>query len=158
MCVCVCARGPGVVPEPADEVEEKARGGDGDGQEEAGLRDRAAEGKFGQRGRGRRLQQTSGPELRRREDHTAAEETQTGPAAAAARSRHRQLLTALRPPPPPPPPLLLLWFLMDTNRTVGVCRTFFDFCVVSFFFSCTLMEARDRTQRGGDVTGDLTCK
>lgn len=60
---CVPLRPAGLVPEPEDQVAEEARGGDGHGQEEAGLRDRAAEGRFGQRGRGRRLQQASGPEL-----------------------------------------------------------------------------------------------
>ncbi|KAG7231458.1 hypothetical protein INR49_011670 [Caranx melampygus] len=57
--------GQGVVPEQTDQVEEEARGGDGLGQEEAGLGDGAAEGRLRQRGRGRRLQQTSGPELGR---------------------------------------------------------------------------------------------
>lgn len=97
-----------MVPEQTDQVEEKARGGDGHGQEEAGLGDGAAEGELGQRGRGRRLQQTAGPELGRREDHTAAEETQTGRRAADAHVRERQLLISLprhRPSTPPPPSL-----------------------------------------------------
>ncbi|KAK7895770.1 hypothetical protein WMY93_021095 [Mugilogobius chulae] len=55
----------------------KARGGNGHGQKEAGLGDRETEGHLGQRRRRRRLQQTTGPKLRRREDHTAAEKTQT---------------------------------------------------------------------------------
>uniref|UniRef100_A0AAQ4NZX2 Uncharacterized protein n=1 Tax=Gasterosteus aculeatus aculeatus TaxID=481459 RepID=A0AAQ4NZX2_GASAC len=75
--------GEGLVPEPTDEVEEKARGGDGHGEEEAGLGDRAAQEHFGQRGRGRGLQQAAGPGLRRREDLPAAEEAQTGSGAAA---------------------------------------------------------------------------
>lgn len=73
-------------------MEEKARSGDGHGQEEAGLGDRETEGQLGQRGRRRRLQQASGPELGRREDHTATEETQTGLGAAAAHFGERQLL------------------------------------------------------------------
>lgn len=73
-------------------MEEKARRRDGHGQEEAGLGDREAEGQLGQRGRGRRLQQASGSQLGRREDHTAAEETQTGLGAAAAHVGERQLL------------------------------------------------------------------
>lgn len=73
-------------------MEEKTRGGDGHGQEEAGLGDGETEGELGQRRRRRRLQQTPGPELRRREDHTAAEKTQTGLRAAAAHVRERQLV------------------------------------------------------------------
>lgn len=76
-------------------MEEEARGGDGLGQEEAGLGDRAAQGHLGQRGR-RRLQQTSGPELGRREDHAAAEETQTGLGSAAPHVGERQLVERLR--------------------------------------------------------------
>ena len=91
VCVCVC-RCAGLVSEQKNQVEEKARSGDGHGQEEAGLGDREAEGQLGQRGRGRRLQQTSGSELGRRENHTAAEETQTGLGAAAAHFGERQLL------------------------------------------------------------------
>lgn len=53
----------GLVPEPPDQVEEETRGRDGHGQEETGLGDRAAQGDFGERGGGRRLQQASGPEL-----------------------------------------------------------------------------------------------
>lgn len=87
--MCVCA---GLVPEQKNQMEEKARRGDGHGQEEAGLGDGATEGQLGQRGRRRRLQQAPGPELGRREDHTAAEETQTGLRAAAAHVRERQLL------------------------------------------------------------------
>lgn len=88
-CVCRCA---GLVSEQKNQMEEKARSGDGHGQEEAGLGDREAEGQLGQRGRRRRLQQASGSELGRREDHTAAEETQTGLGAAAAHFGERQLL------------------------------------------------------------------
>lgn len=73
-------------------MEEKARSGDGHGQEEAGLGDREAERQLRKRGRRRRLQQASGSELGRREDHTAAEETQTGLCAAAAHFWERQLL------------------------------------------------------------------
>lgn len=73
-------------------MEEKARRGDGHGQEEAGLGDGEAEGQLGQRGRRRRLQQAPGPELGRREDHTAAEETHAGLGAAAAHVGERQLL------------------------------------------------------------------
>lgn len=76
-------------------MEEKARSGDGHGQEEAGLGDGETEGELGQRRRRRRLQQTSGPELRRREDHTAVEKTQTGRRAAAAHVRERQLVIPL---------------------------------------------------------------
>lgn len=106
---CCGRRCAGLVPEQTDQVEEKARGGDGHGQEEAGLGDGAAEGELGQRGRGRRLQQTAGPQLGRREDHTAAEETQTGRRAADAHVRERQLLISLPrhlPGTPPPPPHL----------------------------------------------------
>ncbi|XP_074444615.1 homeobox protein Nkx-6.1 isoform X2 [Larus michahellis] len=74
----------GLVPEPTDQVAEEARGGDGDGEEEAGLGDGAAERRLGERGGGRRLQQAAGPELGRREDHAAAEETQAGGRRAAA--------------------------------------------------------------------------
>lgn len=62
VCVCLCA---GVVPEQEDQMEEKARGGDGHGQEKAGLGDGETEGELGQRGRRRRLQQTAGSELGR---------------------------------------------------------------------------------------------
>uniref|UniRef100_A0A8C2TET8 NK6 homeobox 1 n=1 Tax=Coturnix japonica TaxID=93934 RepID=A0A8C2TET8_COTJA len=86
-----------VVPEPADQVAEETRGRDGDGQEEAGLGDGAAEGRLGQRGRRRRLQQTPRPQLGRREDRAAAQETQTGRrGAAAAPRRGRGLRVAPR--------------------------------------------------------------
>lgn len=78
-------------------MEEKARGGDGLRQEEAGLGDGAAQGDLGKRRRRRRLQQTSGPELGRREDHAAAEETQTGLGSAAPHVRKRQLVSRLPP-------------------------------------------------------------
>lgn len=74
-------------------MEEKARGGDGHRQEEAGLGDGEAEGDLGQRRGGRRLQQAPGPELGRRKDHPAAEEAQAGPRAAAAHVGERQLVT-----------------------------------------------------------------
>ncbi|XP_074677620.1 homeobox protein Nkx-6.1 isoform X2 [Strix aluco] len=74
----------GLVPEPTDQVAEETRGGDGDGEEEAGLGDGAAEGRLGERGGGRRLQQAPGPQLGRREDHAAAEETQAGGRRVAA--------------------------------------------------------------------------
>lgn len=90
-CVFVCVRA-GLVSEQKNQMEEKARRRDGHGQEEAGLGDREAEGQLGQRGRRRRLQQASGSQLGRREDHTAAEETQTGLGAAAAHVGERQLL------------------------------------------------------------------
>lgn len=54
---------------------QEARGGDGHGQEEARLRDREDEGEFRQRGR-RRVQQTAGPELGRRENYETVEEAQ----------------------------------------------------------------------------------
>lgn len=102
-------------------MEEKARGGDGLGQEEAGLGDGAAEGDLGQRGRRRRLQQTSRPELRRREDHTAAEETQTGLRAAAAHVGKRQLLILLLLlcPDPDPDPDSGLWTLQRFCSLTG---------------------------------------
>lgn len=82
----------GLVPKQTDQVEEKARGGDGHGQEEAGLGDGEAEGQLGERGGGRRLQQAAGPKLGRRENNTAAQETQAGRRAADAHVRERQLL------------------------------------------------------------------
>lgn len=97
-------------------MEEKTRGGNGHSEEEAGLGDGEAEGLLGQRRRGRRLQQTSGPELRRREDHTAAEEAQTGIRAAAAHVGERQLLSL------PPPPLPPSFFFRGLMRTLGAER------------------------------------
>lgn len=73
-------------------MEEKARGGNGLRQEEAGLGDRETERDLRQRGRGRRLQQTSGPELGRREDHAAAEETHAGFFSARPNVGDRQLV------------------------------------------------------------------
>jgi len=94
------AAGAGLVPEPADEVAEEARGRDGDGEEEAGLGDGAAEGRLGERGGGRRLQQAPGPQLGRREDHAAAEETQAGGRRAAAAPPRGGGLRLARAPPP----------------------------------------------------------
>lgn len=73
-------------------MEEKARSGDGHGQEEAGFRDGETEGELGQRRGRRRLQQAPGPQLRRREDHAAVEKTQAGLCAVAAHVRERQLV------------------------------------------------------------------
>uniref|UniRef100_A0A8C0RUC4 Homeobox domain-containing protein n=1 Tax=Canis lupus familiaris TaxID=9615 RepID=A0A8C0RUC4_CANLF len=103
--------GQGVVPEPPDQVAQAARGGDGVGQEEAGLGRREAEG--GRLGRGgrRRVQPAPGPQLGRREDHAAAQETQTRELGAGQPVRRRggRLVTrwgrvgvgARRPSPPP---------------------------------------------------------
>lgn len=83
-------------------MEEEARGGDGHGQEEAGLGDRAAQRGLGERGGGRRLQQAPGPQLGRRENHAAAEEAQVRrrrrPPAARVRGRGLVLSAAARPP------------------------------------------------------------
>lgn len=123
--MCVCA---GLVSEQKNQMEEKARSGDGHGQEEAGLGDGETEGQLGQRGRRRRLQQTSGPELGRREDHTAAEETQTGLRAAAAHVRERQLLihTFFSLP-------FFFFSWVEMRRTLGI-RRFWWFSPIFFFF------------------------
>ena len=65
----------GLVPEQENQMAEEARGGDGHGQEEARLWDGEDEGELGQRG-GRRVQQTAGPQLGRRENHETVEKAQ----------------------------------------------------------------------------------